>query len=170
MQVLFKNKTILSTQNYTQLLKFHQKKNNGKYFLYTATFALLFVICISYQIVGKNYLIALLLFALFTGFLSYRFIQPYYKTKKEYHSDKVQKNLVNQYCFYDKYFEISNTLGNSKFKYYKLYRVYETSNYFYLYLNKTNALIIEKAGFMIGNSNSFKKFIKTKVGFKFKKN
>lgn len=169
MQALFKNKTVLSSKNYLHLVDFHQKKNNWKYWLYTATLSLLFIIAISFQLIAKKYFIAVLLFVAFLAFLGYRFIQPYYKTKKELTSDKVQKNLINYYFFYEKYFRVKNTLGNSKLKYYKLYRVYENEQYFYLYLDKSNALIVEKNGFMIGNVNSFRNFIKNKVRFKFKK-
>ncbi|MCI9178143.1 MAG: YcxB family protein [Clostridia bacterium] len=170
MQILFKNKTILSSSNYIHLVQFHQKKNNWKYWLYTAFLSFLFLICIAFQFISCNYFIAFILLACFLGFLGYRFIEPYHKTKKELQSKKIQNNLVNYYFFYENYFKIKNSIGNSKLKYYKLYKVYENENYFYLYLNKDNCLIIEKTGFMIGNADSFRNFIKSKVRFKFKGN
>lgn len=169
MEPLFKNKTTLSSKNYIQLVKFHQKKNNWKYTLYTATISILFVICVAFQISARNYLIATIIFACFVAFLGYRFIQPGQKNKKELRSDKVQNNLINYYFFYDNYFKVKNTIGNSKLKYSKLYKVYENDNYFYLYLDKNNSFILEKNGFMIGTSSDFEKFMKSKVGFKFKK-
>ena len=77
---------------------------------------------------------------------------------------------MNYYFFYENYFRVKNTIGNSKLKYYKLYRVYENENYFYLYLNKDNCLILEKSGFMIGSTDDFRSFMKNKVRFKFKGN
>lgn len=168
MQILFKNKTTLSPENYIHLVQFHQEKNNWKYWLYTAFVSTLFLVCISFQFVFQNYFIACIFLACFLVFLGYRFIQPYHKTKKELQSKKVQNNLVNYYFFYDNYFRIKNAIGNSKLKYYKLYRVYENDNYFYLYLDKNNSLIIEKFGFMIGDVTSFRNFMKRKVRFKFK--
>ena len=170
MEPLFKNKTTLSKKNYIELVKFHQKKNNWKYYLYTAIFSILFVFCISVQIANKYYLPAIILFLCFFAFLAYRFIQPYYKTKKEFQSDKVQKNLVNYYFFYKEYFKVKNKMGSFKLRYYKIYRAYENENYFYLYLDKDYAFIIEKSGFIIGNKDEFRDFIKSKLRFKFKGN
>ena len=169
MEILFKNKTTLSKKNYMNLVKFHQMKNGWKYWLYTAIFSLLFIFCISFQISAKNYLIAVIVFLAFVAFLGYRFIYPYYKTNKELKSDKIQKQLINYYTFYDKYFKVKNEIASSKHRYNKLYKVYENENYFYLYLNADNAFIVEKTGFIVGDLKSFEKFIKNKVGFKFKK-
>ena len=170
MEPLFKNKTTLSSKNYIELVKFHQKENNWKYFLYTAFYSILFVIFIAIQIASKYYFPAILVFICFFGFLVYRFIEPYYKTKKEFQSEKVQKNLVNFYLFYEKYFKVKNKMGSFKLRYYKLYKAYENENYFYLYLDKDYAFILEKSGFITGNIDEFQKFIKSKLGFKFKGN
>ena len=43
MEPLFRNKTTMSKEIYTQLLQFHQRKYNWKYWLYTAGLFLLFV-------------------------------------------------------------------------------------------------------------------------------
>ena len=59
-------------------------------------------------------------------------------------------------------------MGSFKLRYYKIYRAYENKNYFYLYLNKDYAFIIEKSGFIIGNKDEFRNFIKSKFRFKFK--
>ncbi len=168
MEPLFKNKTTLSEKNYLDLVQFHQKKNNWKYWIYTAIVSILFVVIISYQVANHVYLHVSILAIFFIGFLLYRFVYPYYKTGKELKSDKVQNSLVNYYLFYDKYFKIKNKLGNSKIRYYKLYRVYESKNFFYLYLDKNNAFILEKSGFVIGNIDSFRKFMKNKMWLKFK--
>lgn len=169
MEPLFKNKTVLSKENYMNLVEFHQKKNNWKYWSYTGIISILFVIAIAFQIANSDYLRILIISIFFVGFLLYRFINPYYKTVKEIQSDKVQKSLINYYFFYEKFFKIKNELGSSKIKYHKLYKVYENEDYFYLYLDKSNALIVKKSGFMIGNADSFEKFIKSKVWIKFKK-
>lgn len=169
MEPLFKNKTTLSKESYLTLLKFHQKKNNCKYFLYTTMFFILFIIIVAFQVANKIYFQAILFFILFIAFLLYRFINPYYKTDKELKSDKIKNNIVNYYFFYEKYFRIKNELGNDKIKYHKLYRIYESENYFYLYLDKYNVFIIDKSGFTFGTAVSFEKFIKDKTWFKFRK-
>ena len=59
-------------------------------------------------------------------------------------------------------------MGNDKISYYKLYRVFETENYFYFYLDKTNILVLEKSGFLLGTIQDFEKFMKRKMWFRFK--
>ena len=57
-------------------------------------------------------------------------------------------------------------LGNLKFNYYKLYKVFETEHYFYLYINKNYSFVLSKDGFNIGSSKDFYKFIKRKIWYK----
>ena len=77
--------------------------------------------------------------------------------------------MINYYFFYEKYFKIKNKLGTSKLKYYKLYKVYETKEYFYLYIAKDYAFILDKNGFEIGSTKQFSQFMKHKMRFKFSK-
>ena len=46
-------------------------------------------------------------------------------------------------------------MGSDKIFYHKLYRVFETENYFYLYLDKTNILVLDKSGFLLGINSRF---------------
>ena len=61
-------------------------------------------------------------------------------------------------------------MGSSRLKYYKIYKAYENKDFIYLYINKDYAFILEKSGFLIGDADLFKKFIKNKIKFKFKGN
>lgn len=169
MEALFKNKTTFSQENYMKLVAFHQKKNNWKYWLYTATFSILLIICLAFQLIAKDYLFVFICLFILFGFLAYRFINPYHKTRKELSSDKVQNHMINYYFFYEKYFKIKNKLGTSKLKYYKLHKVYETKEYFYLYIAKDYAFILDKNGFEIGSTKQFSQFMKHKMRFKFSK-
>lgn len=168
MELLFKNKTTLSKENYMQLVHFHQEKNNWKYWLYTGIFSVLFILCIIFQVIAQNYFSACIILLALLFFWAYRLMEPYYKTKKELQSKKVQENLINYYFFYDTYFKIKNKIGTSKIKYYKIYRVYEKEDFFYLYFDKSNAFIIDKSGFTLGNKTTFSQFLKKKFPFKFK--
>ena len=104
MKILFKNTTTLNKDEYIELIKFHGKKNNLKYYSYTAVMALILIIGMSYQIVLKNYISLLLLALIFIGFLAYRLLSPYKKAEKEMNGEKLQGNLTNTYIFYDKNF------------------------------------------------------------------
>lgn len=169
MKPLFKNETPLSEKIYLELLQFHQRKNSWKFWSYNTILSLLFIILIAFQLANHNIFQASLLFILFFGFLAYRFISPYTKNTKEFHSDKVQNSLVNTFIFYDNCFDIINEFGSSQVRYSKLLKVYNYNDYFYLYLDKSNILVLKKSGFLIGNSDDFEDFIKHKVRFKFRK-
>lgn len=168
MKILFKNTTTLNKDEYIELIKFHGKKNNLKYYSYTAVMALILIIGMSYQIVLKNYISLLLLALIFIGFLAYRFLSPYKKAEKEMNGEKLQGNLTNTYIFYDKNFIVKNKYGKDNLKYRKIFKVYENDNVFYLYISKEDVFIIEKNNFEIGSSSEFKKFISKKVGYKFR--
>lgn len=168
MKPLFQNKTTLSKNIYIELLAFQQKKFGWRYTAYTAIFSLLFILLISFLFAHHYFAHGFVFFAIFVCFSAYQFIQPTHKNTKEFHSDKVQNNLVNTYSFYKNYFVIKNTMGSDKIAYYKLYRVFETKNYFYLYLDKTNILVLDKSGFLLGTIQDFKRFMKHKMWLKFR--
>lgn len=168
MKPLFQNKTTLSKNIYIELLAFQQKKFGWRYTAYTAIFSLVFILLISFLFANHYFAHGFVFFAIFVCFSAYQFIQPTRKNTKELRSDKVQNNLVNTYSFYENYFVIKNTVGSDKIAYYKLYRVFETKNYFYLYLDKTNILVLDKSGFLLGTIQDFKKFMKHKMWLKFK--
>lgn len=168
MEILFKNTTTLNKDNYLDLIKFHGKKNNFKYYSYTAVMALILIIGMSYQIILKNYISLILLALIFIGFLAYRLLSPYKKAEKEMKGEKLQGNLTNTFFFYDKNFIVKNKYGKDSLKYRKIFKIYENDDVFYIYINKENVFIIEKNNFEIGSSSEFKKFISKKVGYKFK--
>ena len=51
----------------------------------------------------------------------------------------------------------------------KLYKVFETKDYFYLYINPDYAMLVNKNSFEIGTSDDFRKFIKKKCLLKYRK-
>ena len=46
--------------------------------------------------------------------------------------------------------------------------LFETEDFFYLYITKEHAALVNKKGFKIGDSDSFSEFIKNKCKFKYK--
>ena len=169
MEILFKNITTLNEEKYLDLVKFHNKKNNLKYHLYTAAISFCIIVGIAFQIRQKTYNSLVILSIALVVFLVYRTFMPYKKTRQEAEGEKIRNNLVNTYIFYDKKMIIKNINGKDELKYYKLYKVYENKDAFYLYLDRNNTLIVQKDGFKIGKAEDFKNFIKKKVKFKFKK-
>ncbi|MCI8353094.1 MAG: YcxB family protein [Clostridia bacterium] len=99
-------------------------------------------------------------------FLFWRVFHPTFFVKKEAGSSKVKNQMKNTYSFYDKYMTIKNSKDDIKLSYYKLYNVFETENYFYLYINKNYSFVLAKDTFSIGNPNEFYKFMKKKLWYK----
>lgn len=163
MEKLFENTTTYTSDVYAEFVRFHNQKYNLKYNLYTLFMLVLIVFCMVSQFLYGNILLGIAFVFFMIIFLIWRVFHPSFFVKKEANSDKVKKQLKNTYSFYDKYMQIKNTKDNIKLNYYKLYKVFETENYFYLYINKNYSFVLSKDGFSIGNSSEFYKFIKNKI-------
>ena len=73
------------------------------------------------------------------------------------------------FIFMIKKFEVTNEQEDRIMRYSRLYKVYENKEFFYMYLDKENALVLEKSGFERGDPDSFGKFLKEKIKSKYKK-
>ncbi len=166
MKTIFENTTTYTPNVYAEFVKFHNQKYNLKYHLYTLFMVFLIAFCIVVQFSYGNILLGIGFVLFMLIFLVWRVYHPSFFVKKEANSDKVKKHLKNTYYFYDQYMQIKNANDNVKLSYYKLYKVFETENYFYLYINKNYSFVLAKDGFTTGNVDDFYKFIKKKIWYK----
>ena len=165
MKPLFKNITIYNSKNYNQFIKFHGEKFNFSYNMYTFVMLALMLYCIILNILQKNLAFLLLFFVMFILTIVFRMIFPlkrYQKTK-----EKLSKNKPDKFIF--TFYKFHFSVAQKTFSYFKLYRVYETKDYFYLYIDQENAFLINKQGFKLGNTAEFTEFIKKKCLFKYSK-
>lgn len=165
MKPLFKNITIYNSKNYNQFIKFHGEKFSFSYTMYTLISAVLLIYCIVLNIIQKNIiLIFLFLTMLILTFLFRMYIpmKKYQKTKKQY-----SKNKENSFTF--SFYKFYFTVQKKAFSYFKLYKVFETKDYFYLYIDEENAVLVSKNGFKKGTAKEFSEFIKKKCLFKYSK-
>lgn len=167
MKILFKNNTKYTKNVYQKFLQFHQQKYGNKYTFTTSLTIILLFFCIITNIKYSNYFTALILIFALIGFCFYSFFYPVKKVKKELKTEKFEKEKVFTFCFYDNFFTISDKFFFDKIKYWKLYRVYETDQFFYLYINKDHAFLLDKSTFVKGNINNFSKFLRRKIWFRF---
>ena len=164
-EILFKNVTKYNTKNYNQFIAFHNKKFAFSNNFYTIIMTILLIYCIIFNIKNLNIPFIFLFIALLIIFLLWRIYFP----MKRY--QKTQKKLSNikeasyTFSFYNLYF----LLDKKVIYYFKLHKVFETKDYFYLYINPDYAMLISKNGFEIGTSDDFRKFIKKKCLFKYRK-
>ena len=165
MKILFKNTTKYNSKNYNQFVEFHNNKYNTYYKLYTLIYVLIFLYCFIINAKQKNVLFSLLFILIILAFLIYRIFVPAYKYKKSSNKLKNNKQLICVFCFGEHYF----TMNGQKVYYIRLHKVIETSDYFYLYVDKENAALVNKKGFSKGEPSEFSDFIKKKSLFKFEK-
>jgi len=165
MKPLFKNVTIYNSKNYNQFVKFHGEKFNFSYNMSTLVMLALMLYCIILNIIQKNLLLFLVFLAMFVLTIVFRMYLPgrrYQKTKKTFAENKNTSVTIDFYKFYFK-------IEDKVYPYFKLYKVFETKDYFYLYVDEENAALAAKNGFKVGSVAEFTEFIKKKCLFKYSK-
>lgn len=166
-RLLFKNVTFCDIENYRKFLEFHNDRNKLKYYLYTLFISILLIFCLIVCFKDKYYILSLLFTLIFIFFISYRVFKPLFKIKKEVKEKKLSKGFKNVFFFYPNYFSVKNHKGRSKIRYYKVHKVYETPEFFYIYIDNENAFLLSREDFKEGTSKKFSKFIRKKVIFRY---
>lgn len=162
MKVLFKNTTKYTKENTNNFVEFHSNKYGKKELLKMIIFGICILYIFIFNIVYKNWL--LVLGAIGVGLIIY-LIERYKKVKKNKAKNKVKEFT---FYFYEKYIKIKYKRNFERLKYFQLHKIFETEEYFFLYLDEKSSLILSKEGFEIGTVKGFSKFIKAKCPFKYK--
>ncbi len=162
LKILFKNTTKYSETIYEKFLEFHIKTFKTRYFLYTLFYVFLFIFVILYLVNINNLTSAYIVITVLIGFFVWRYIRPMFVVKKEYESEKIKKEESFTFKFYDDYFSIENFDSVYKVKYKQLRKVYMTDSFYYLYVDKTHAFLLDKSTFY-KNEGDFYSFIYKKM-------
>lgn len=166
MKPLFKNTTQYNSEVYKEFLNFHAKKFHLTFTIYNIFVIAFLLFCIIYQISKHNFSIAIFICFLLTGFILWRNLRPAKEVRETYESNVIQKEQKFTFSFYPKHLRISSMTQYQTIKYSKLYRIYETKTFFYLYIDRTHSYLLDKNKFLIGTPQKFKLFIKKKCPFK----
>ena len=169
LKILFKNTTKYNKTIYLEFLQFHKKKFGLKYTLYTILIIFLLLFLVIMQIKFHRIDIAIIICFVITCFFLWRYLHPASEVSKDFKSEKIQNEQKFTFLFYEKHFKIRANLQTDMIKYNTLYKVFETPTFFYLYLDKTHSLLLNKETFSIGSSDDFSNFIRRKCWYKFKK-
>lgn len=169
LKILFKNSTKYNESVYMEYLKFHEKKFGLKYTLYTAFIIGLLLFCLIVQVNAHNFTLAIIFCSIISGFFLWRYLHPISEVSKEFKSDKIQNEQKFTFIFYRNNFKVRAKLQTYIIKYNELYKIFETSSFFYLYIDKTHAMLLNKDSFSIGYADDFSSFIQKKCWYKFKK-
>lgn len=165
MNILFKNKTKYTKNAYQKYLNFHQTKFGTNYKFTTILTILLLCFCIIITLKNSYYTTSFIFIIFLAIFCFYRFLYPVKKIEKEIKTEKFEKEKEFTFTFYENFFIISDKNSSEQIKYLKLYKVYETDDFFYLYINKDHAFLLDKYTFLIGDTSDFLKFLKKKNYF-----
>lgn len=167
MKILFKNNTKYTREKYNDFIEFHKNKYGKKVIANILIISICILYILIFNIINKNWL--LILSVLIIGIILY--IANNLKTTKETSKNKKMINKQKEFTFffYKNYIKIRCGRKFDRLKYFELYKVFETKEYFFLYTDETHSLIISKDGFEIGTAKGFSEFIKKKCLLKYKK-
>lgn len=161
MKVLFKNVTKYTEENCNRFERFHNKKYGKKELMTLLTITILLIYIAITNMIYKNWWVVCLI--ILFGILWYFYTQ--YQSEQ----GKSGKRKIPSYTFYfyENIIKIKYKKQSDRILYFKLHKIFETKQFFYLYTDEKNSLIIDKNGFQIGTAEEFTKFIKAKCPFKY---
>ena len=164
MKPLFKNITKYTKKSYDEFLVFHKNKYGLKFIILTSILTALLLYCSITSFISGQYILGLVFILLIIAFLEYRIYLPIYRYKNAFKKKNEKDKNIFTFSFYKNYFKINK----ERVYYFKLHKIFETEDFFYLYITKEHAALVIKKGFKIGDSDRFSEFIKNKCKFKYK--
>ena len=168
MEILFENKTKYSKKEYDIFLESYMKEYATSDYAYSIFNIVFFGLCMIFAFLEKELFLGVALLIGLGIYLWFKIVRANKLVEKTKKSLKVSGNFVNNYKFYKNMFKVENVEGKAEILYFKLYRVVETKEYFYIYISRQCAFIVSKNGFTKGSQEEFSKFIKKKAFTKYK--
>ncbi len=168
MEELYENKTKYSEKLYNIFLNAYREEyasSENLLMIYNIGF---FGICCIFAFIEKLILLGVVIIVGLMIYVWYKIIRPTIREEKTRKGPKLKGNFINTYKFYKNYFKVENPEGQAQVLYFKIYRVVETRDYYYIYISRENAFVMSKNSFTKGSSLEFTNFIKKKVLIKYK--
>lgn len=162
MKILFKNTTKYTKENCDNFVEFHSNKYGKKELLRLILMGICIMYILVFNMVYRNWIFVLGSF--FLGIIIY-LIE---KNKAEKREKKKERVKEFTFYFYEKHIKIKYKRNFERLKYFQLHKIFETDEYFFLYLDEKQSLILSKSGFEVGTARGFSKFIKNKCPFKYR--
>lgn len=160
-EVLYKAKSKITKENYIKFNNFHLKKKNVAIsVIFYVCIVIIYIAAISLLLMREHIFEGILYFIFATFFLLWQIFLPKIFVNRILKTDKITGKTENEFKFGKEKFSISNEYGMATISYTDLHRIYETNEFYYLYLNNRQAYIVEKQGLrkeeIEGISNIFK--------------
>lgn len=167
-KVLFKNETEYSPEVYENFLRFHEKKYGQKQRFKMIIFIILIMYGMIINIKYKNIVAAIVFLIASIIYIVYKTVYQNKMVEKEFKSDKIVKHQIYTFIFYHNCFKIKCQNEIEDIKYYiNIHRINENKRYIYIYMDETHSYLLDKQGFIQGNIEEFKKFMKKKCFYKY---
>ena len=165
MKILFKNNTKYTKEKYNDFIEFHKNKYGKKMIIKFVITVICVLYILIFNIINKNWLVILLL----TGIAIMFYLLNNVKNNKIQKQNKKMLRDRNQFTFffYEHFIKIKCGRKFDRIRYFELYKIFETKEYFFLYVDETHSLIVSKEGFEIGTAREFSDFIRKKCLLKY---
>lgn len=162
------NTTTLTEEEIIQFQKFHMNV------AHKGTLIFNIILCIILFVMGAVILIrdhnnwGYAYFILGAIYLLYRLMMPKQTAKLMIARDASIVGLTSTYLFSKREMKATGTDFSASIAYDKIYRIYETKDNFYIYLDRNQAYILTKKGFEDGKLETLVPFLKEKLQKKYK--
>ena len=167
MKLLFKNNTKYTKENYNAFLTFHKNKYGTRTLIKLGLIGLCLLYILLMNIIHLNW-IAIAVFVA-TGLVVYLLNRMATQQQSRSNQKVLKGEKVFSFYFYENYIKVKGGRKFNRLRYFELKRVFETKEYFYLYLDEYHSLILSKDGFEVGTAEGFSAFMKKKFPLKYKK-
>ncbi len=138
-----------TVRDMTRFAMFRKHEPKKRMLMWTALFCVLIIVLIAEMLLWgySTYLLVLAIFA--TGFLLLEWFFYLRLPAIQYRNAGKIAGAKNEFVFTEKRMEVSSTagdyVGSAEMEYDTLYRIYETGTYFFLYLQKGQYYVVNKA-------------------------
>ncbi len=167
-ELRFRNETEFTDSAVKIFSKYHAVRHGMFMPVFTIVVALAALFVLRFTTADDSWWMAILLVGFIIYFAYHIWYAPtaLFKTLSRVYGKF--KNRKNTYYFYDGDFRISGMQSSSLHPYFQITQFVEHGAYFYLYMGVDNAYYIEKDAFSLGDADSFRAFMKEKLGPKAK--
>ena len=164
METQFINNTELDVNKYLEFNKFHylSNKSNKIFFTLNLLIGIFLLITSITRLIqdDTHYFANLLLGLLLIGMAFYPRLRVKWWFRRFIRTEK-RLPMDIEYRFGADSFEAKTSHSTEEIRYDQLYKIVETDRFYYLYINKLNACIVDKNGFASDTAAPFTSFLKT---------
>lgn len=169
MEKRFEVQNSYTERTFKEFAEFHCKRIQGIVYLKYLGLLILLYTVYTYAKEGNFNFISFFLnpsvwFALIFMFMSYKITEN--SAKQLYAGCVKNQGLKNTVTFLPERVEIVSAQMNESYFYGDLHKCYETDAYFYLYVRKGVAQILEKSKFTLGDPGAFRAFLQQEAKVK----